>query len=67
MKINEGKWDRTVRVVFGLILLSLVVFGPKTLWGLLGFIPFLTGVVGYCPLYKVLGIDTCPVRIKSNK
>lgn len=62
MKTNEGTVDRVLRVIVGLALLSLVVVGPKTLLGLVGLIPLLTGVVGFCPLYKVLGFSTCPLN-----
>ncbi|HVU04976.1 MAG TPA: DUF2892 domain-containing protein [Polyangiaceae bacterium] len=58
MQSNEGTADRVLRVVVGLILLSLVFTGPKTAWGYLGAIPLLTGLVGYCPLYRVLGMST---------
>ena len=58
---NEGTIDRTIRVVAGLALLSLVVIGPQTLWGLVGLVPLLTGLLGFCPLYKLVGLNTCPV------
>ena len=45
---------------FGVALLSLVFVGPKSLWGLVGVVPLLTGLVGNCPLYTLLGINTCP-------
>jgi hypothetical protein len=56
---NEGTLDRAIRVVAGLAILSLTVFGPHTLWGLVGAVPLLTGLVGFCPLYRLLGIRTC--------
>lgn len=56
---NEGRIDRTVRVVFGLALLALVFVGPKTWLGLVGLIPLVTGVFGFCPLYRLVGIRTC--------
>ncbi len=62
MTRNEGTVDRVVRVVAGLALLSLVFVGPKTWLGLIGLVPLLTGLVGYCPLYRMLGIHTGPVR-----
>ncbi len=61
---NEGNVDRIIRVIVGLGLLSLVVIGPQTLWGLVGLVPLLTGIFGFCPAYKLLGMNTCPV---SNK
>jgi hypothetical protein len=59
MLTNESSIDRALRVVLGIVVLSLVVIGPKTMWGLLGLVPLLTGLVGFCPLYRVLGISTC--------
>lgn len=56
---NEGKIDRLLRVTLGAVLLSLVFVGPETAWGLIGIIPLFTGAVGFCPLYKLVGIDTC--------
>lgn len=55
---NESGLDRAIRVVLGVVLLSLVFAGPKTLWGLLGLIPLITGAVGFCPFYRLLGIST---------
>lgn len=62
MSKNEGKIDRILRVILGAVLLSLVFVGPQTMWGLLGIIPLVTGLVGTCPVYSVLGIRTCKVR-----
>jgi hypothetical protein len=58
---NEGAADRTIRVLLGIALLSLYLFGPETRWALLGLAPLLTGLIGTCPLYSLLGIHTCPV------
>lgn len=66
MKLNEGNVDRIIRIVIGLGLLSLVFVGPQTMWGLVGLIPLVTGVLGFCPLYKLLGWDTCPLIIKNK-
>lgn len=65
MKANEGKFDRVFRIVVGIGLLSLVFIGPQSLWGLIGLVPLLTGVFGFCPLYAVFGFDTCPLKLKS--
>ncbi len=62
MKINEGTLDRALRVIVGIAVLALAFVGPKTAWGYLGLIPLLTGLVGMCPLYAVLGMNTCGVR-----
>lgn len=55
---NEGQLDRILRVVVGLILISLALVGPQTPWGWVGIVPLVTGAVGMCPLYKVFGINT---------
>ncbi len=59
---NEHPVERGLRVVLGLGVLSLAFVGPKSPWGWLGLVPLLTGLVGSCPLYTVLGFSTCPVR-----
>lgn len=62
MKVNEGAVDRTIRVIGGIGILSLAFIGPQTPWAYLGVIPLLTGIVGFCPLYAVLGVNTCGAR-----
>jgi len=62
MKMNEAGWDRMLRIVIGLVALSLIAVGPKTMWGLLGIIPLATGALGSCPLYRLLGVSTCPIE-----
>ena len=60
MNVNEGVIDRSLRVVAGLVLMGLAVTGTVGLWGYIGIIPLVTGAVGMCPLYSLLGINTCP-------
>ena len=62
MAKNEGIIDRVVRVIVGLALLSIVFVGPQTLWGLIGIVPLVTGLVGTCPVYSILGIRTCAIK-----
>ena len=62
MPINEGTLDRVIRVVAGLAIISLVFIGPKTPWAWFGLVPLLTGFVGFCPAYALLGIRNCPAR-----
>ena len=59
---NEHTIDRVLRVALGGALIALVFVGPQTPWGWLGIIPLVTGLVGSCPLYTVLGVSTCPAR-----
>ena len=63
LSYNEGGVDRMVRVLIGIVLLSLTVVGPRTWWGLIGLLPLATGLTGYCLLYSLLGIST---RSKSK-
>ncbi len=62
MKTNEGTIDRVLRVLVGIALISIVFVGPKTPWGWIGVVPLVTGLVGVCPLYSILGINTCPAH-----
>jgi hypothetical protein len=62
MKCNEGKIDRIARIAVGLGLISIAFIGPKTPWGFVGIVPLLTGSLGICPLYSLLGINTCSVK-----
>jgi hypothetical protein len=64
MKTNAGTADRVLRVIAGLIVLSLyfVLDGSSRNWAFVGLVPLLTGLVGYCPLYSLLGINTCPAK-----
>ncbi|MDP3136407.1 MAG: DUF2892 domain-containing protein [Burkholderiaceae bacterium] len=59
MKVNEGAIDRSLRVIVGLVLLGLTATGYIGMWGYIGLIPLVTGAVGICPLYSMLGINTC--------
>jgi len=58
---NVGNPDQIFRIIAGLALLSLVFIGPETLWGLVGLVPLITGLFGFCPIYKILGMNTCPI------
>lgn len=59
MKTNVGTLDRVLRIVLGVVLLGLFAMGSIGAWGLIGLVPLATGMLGFCPLYRVLGIHTC--------
>lgn len=59
---NEGTLDRILRVVAGAALISLAFVGPQTAWGWVGLVPLITGLLGNCPVYSLLGISTCPAN-----
>lgn len=60
MKINEGSPDRALRVIVGLVLIGLAATGKIGAWGYIGVVPLVTGALGMCPIYSLLGINTCP-------
>lgn len=62
MKTNEGKLDRGLRLAVGVALIGMAATGAIGPWGYVGLAPLLTAAVGFCPLYAVLGINTCRVR-----
>jgi hypothetical protein len=66
VKANVGGIDRTLRVLVGLGALSLLVVleGNARWFGLIGLVPLLTAALGYCPLYALLGISSCPLERK---
>lgn len=59
MKSNVGGIDRILRIVVGLVLVALAATGTVGAWGWLGLLPLATGLVGWCPPYSLLGINTC--------
>lgn len=68
---NEGTADRVIRIIAGIALLALGWSGAVsgtlgTVFKVLGFVPLLTGLVGWCPLYRLVGIKTCPVTTNKS-
>ena len=59
---NVGGIDKGIRIALGLALIALVFIGPQTAWGWIGIVPLATGLMGFCPLYKLIGVNTCPVK-----
>jgi hypothetical protein len=62
MKCNSGGIDRILRVIAGLVLIALAATGTVGVWGWIGVVPLLTGAVGFCPAYTLLGVNTCKVN-----
>jgi hypothetical protein len=60
MKLNLGKFDRWLRILVGAFVLSLGFWGPRTAWSWLGLVLLVTGTIGHCPIYTLLGLRTCP-------
>ena len=62
MKKNVGNIERAIRIIVGLVLISLVFIGPQSAWGWIGVVPLATGLLGWCPPYSLLGINTCKTK-----
>ena len=62
MKTNEGNLDRILRVGAGLALIAAAATETIGMWGYIGVVPLATGALGLCPLYTILGINTCPMK-----
>ena len=62
MTRNEGGMDRALRALLGLGLVGATAAGAIGPWGWIGVVPLLTAAIGWCPLYTLLGINTCGMR-----
>jgi hypothetical protein len=60
--VNIHPVERVIRGIAGLFILSLVFWGPRSYWGVLGILPLATALLGWCPPYSLLGISTCPKK-----
>jgi hypothetical protein len=59
---NVGGLDRIIRITVGLALIAAAATGTIGLWGWVGVVPLLTGSLGWCPPYSLLGLNTCSVK-----
>lgn len=66
MRVNLGTVDRLLRLVVGLVLIALVFVGPQTAWGWIGVIPLVTALAGNCPVYSLLGFNTCSTKKSTD-
>ncbi|SHE90041.1 Protein of unknown function [Fodinibius roseus] len=64
MKTNVGRTDTIVRVILAVVIFFLG-FYYQSWWGVVGLIPLITGIVGVCPLYALLGVSTCQAAPKK--
>jgi len=64
-KTNEGGVDRAVRLIAGIGLIALAATGVAGLWAWIGVVPLATGLIGWCPAYTLLGINTCPMKSRQ--
>lgn len=59
MKLNTGGVDRVIRILAGLALLAWALAFHGPVWAYIGIVPLATGLIGWCPAYTILGINTC--------
>jgi len=57
--LNVGNIDRGLRILLGIALIGMALAGVIGFWGYVGLVPLLTGAIGSCPLYSLLGMSTC--------
>ena len=62
MKSNVGGIDKILRIVAGLVLIVLGVMGIGAPWTFIGIVPLATGLLGWCPAYTLIGVNTCPMK-----
>ncbi len=62
MRVNVGTLDRVGRVVIGVVLIGLAATGVVGSWGFVGVVPLLTAGLGICPLYSMIGFNTCSIK-----
>ena len=59
MTKNIGNIERIIRIVGGLVMIALAATNTVGVWGWVGLVPLATGLMGWCPPYSLLGINTC--------
>ena len=64
---NVGGIDRILRIIAGIVLISLVfvgdrIIGQNVMWGWIGVVPLATGIFKFCPVYSLLGFKTCSTK-----
>lgn len=62
MKVNVGSIDRILRIVIGAVLIGLTLMGTIGWWGWIGIIPLATALMGFCPIYRIFGLSSCPMK-----
>lgn len=66
-KTNVGGLDRILRVAVGALLVVLAALGVIGVWGWIGVVPLATGLLRTCPLYSLIGVNTCPLKAGAAK
>jgi hypothetical protein len=61
MKTNVGGIDKVLRIGAGVALVAWAALGGPV-WAWIGVVPLATGLTGFCPVYPLLGMNTCPMK-----
>lgn len=61
MKTNVGGIDKILRILVGLALVAWAIMGGPV-WAWVGVVALGTGLIGFCPIYPLLGLNTCPMK-----
>lgn len=64
---NVGQVDRVIRALVGLALVGATLLGYIGWWGWVGVVPLATAMFGFCPVYRLLGLNTCPAPAAITK
>lgn len=62
MTNNIGSVDKIARIVVGALLIVLTLMGTIGAWGWIGVVPLATALIGWCPAYSIIGVNTCGVK-----
>lgn len=62
MTKNISFIERNIRVIIGIALIAATLTGSIGTWGWIGVVPLATGLVGFCPLYKMCGCRRCAAK-----
>lgn len=65
MSSNVGGLDRILRIVAGLALIGAAASGLIGAWGYIGIVPLATGLFRFCPAYRLVGLNTCPLESRG--
>ena len=57
-------FDRAIRIVGGIVLITLAALGKIGVWGYIGIVPLFTGMFGFCPAYRLIGLTRCPLAAR---
>lgn len=67
MKKNIHPIERAFRIILGVGMIAFAAVGVESSWGYIGIIPLISGLIGWCPAYQLIGFSNCPVHVKKHR